>query len=91
MITSTLAAADIVTAIPSLWEAIKVPVCILMIMAGTGSAIFSLHRGFGSAAGKMIGGIALAALALGAVGLTVSAKETLDRHSGGILVGQYGN
>lgn len=91
MIESVLAATDIVTAIPSLWEAIKVPVCILIIMAGAGSAIFSLHRGFGSAAGKMIGGIALAALALGAVGLTVSTKQTIDRHTGGVLIGQYGN
>jgi hypothetical protein len=91
MIETVFAAADFVNAIPSLWEAIKVPGAILLIMVGVGSAIASLHRGIGTAAGKLIGGIALGALALGGVGLMASIKTTIDHHTGGLTIGQYGN
>lgn len=90
MIETAVAAADLVNAIPSLWEAIKVPGAILMMMAGLGGAIVSLHRGIGSAAGKLIGAIALGSLALGGVGLMASVKGTIDHHTGGVLTGQYG-
>lgn len=91
MVETVMAAADLVNAIPSLWEAIRVPGAILLIMVGVGSAITSLHRGIGTAAGKLIGGIALGAVTLGAVGLVVSSKATIDRHTGGVMIGQYGN
>ena len=55
-----------------------------------GGAIFSIHKGFGAAAGKLIGAIALAAIALGAVGLTVSFENTVNRHGNNVLTGQYG-
>lgn len=89
MIETYVAAADLVNAIPSLWESIKVPASIVMLMVGAGSAIFSLHRGVGTAAGKIVGGIALGALILGGVGAMASFKETLDRHTGGVTIGQY--
>lgn len=90
MIETVVAAADLVNAIPSLWEAIKIPASIVLLGVGTGSAVVSLHRGIGTAAGKLIGAMALSALVLGGVGLTNSIKVTLDRHTGGITTGQYG-
>jgi hypothetical protein len=90
MIQTTLAAGDLFTAIPSLWEAARIPLAIVTMVSGIGSGMFAIHRGFGAAAGKVIGGIALAAIVLGAVGMAVSTKQTIDRHGGGITVGQYG-
>ncbi|MDP7707476.1 hypothetical protein [Mycobacterium sp. TY815] len=91
MIETIVSAADLVDAIPSLWESIKKPGAILLIMVGLGGAIMGLGRGFGTAAGKLLGGIALAAITLGAVGLMGSLDATVNRHGGGILTGQYGN
>ncbi|WP_204800987.1 hypothetical protein [Mycobacterium riyadhense] len=91
MIETVVASADLVNAIPSLWEAIKVPASIALLMTGTASAIFSLHRGIGTAAGKLIGAMALGALVLGGAGLMHSFKTTLDRHTGGVTTGQYGS
>lgn len=90
MITTTLAAGDLLTAIPSLWNDMRYPAAICLIIAGVGGAIFSIHKGFGAAAGKLIGAIALAAIALGAVGLTVSFENTVNRHGNNVLTGQYG-
>lgn len=90
MIETTLAAADLVTAIPALWEDLKVPLAILVIAAGVAGAIVSFHKGFGSAAGKLIGGIAMSAIVLGAVGLSASFKTTMDNHCNGCTIGQYG-
>jgi hypothetical protein len=90
MVETAIAAADIVNAIPSLWEAIKIPGAITLIFVGLIGAIISLHKGVGAAAGKLLGGIMLGVMVLGAVGLMVSAKTTIDRHTGGVLVGQYG-
>lgn len=91
MIETAIAAADLVNAVPSLWEALKVPGAILLLMAGLAGAIVSLHRGVGTAAGKLIGAIALGALVLGGVGLMASFKTTIDHHTGGVLTGQYGS
>lgn len=90
MIETTLAAGDLVTAIPTLWESVKVPLAIVLIIAGVGAAIAGITRGFGHAAGKLIGAIALAAIVLGAAGLMTSTKESIDRHGGGITTGTYG-
>ena len=90
MITTTLASGDLLTAIPSLWNDMRYPAAICLIIAGVGGAIFSIHKGFGAAAGKLIGAIALAAIALGAVGLTVSFENTVNRHGNNVLTGQYG-
>ncbi|MBU8819254.1 hypothetical protein KL864_25500 [Mycolicibacterium goodii] len=90
MTESYLAATDLVTAIPSFWESIKVPLSIIVIVAAVVAAIISIRKGIGSALGVLIGGIAIAALVLGAVGLTASFKETLDKHCNGCTVGQYG-
>lgn len=90
MIENTLAAADLITAIPSLWESLKVPLSIIVIVAGVVMAIVAMKRGIGSAAGALVGAIALSAVVLGAVGLSGSFKTTLDRHCDGCTVGQYG-
>lgn len=90
MIATSIAAGDLLTAIPSLWNDMRYPLAICLIISGIVGGIVSLHKGFGAAAGKLIGGIALAALALGAVGLTVSVENTVNRHGGNVLTGQYG-
>jgi hypothetical protein len=90
MIETITAAADLVNAIPSFWEQIKIPLGVVLVAAGVGSAIMSIHRGVGTAAGKMLGGIALSAIAFGGLGLSESIKGTIDHHSGGVLVGHYG-
>jgi hypothetical protein len=90
MITTTIAAGDLLTAIPSFWNDFRFPGAIGLIIAGVGCAIFGIHKGFAHAAGKLIGAIALAALALGAVGLTVSFDKTVNTHGNGIMSGGYG-
>ena len=90
MISTALAAGDLLTAVPSFWNDFRVPGAIALIISGIGGAIFGIHKGFAHAAGKLIGAIALAALALGAVGLTVSFHETVNKHGGGIMSGGYG-
>jgi hypothetical protein len=91
MIETTLAAGDLITAIPTLWESVKVPLSIVVIIAGIGAGIAGMSRGFGHAAGKLIGGIALAAIVLGAVGISTSLKQSLDHHGQCITCGSYGN
>ncbi|KDE96892.1 hypothetical protein Y900_030120 [Mycolicibacterium aromaticivorans JS19b1 = JCM 16368] len=90
MITTTLAAGDLFTAIPNLFNDALMPGALCLIAAGIVGAIVGLHKGFGTAAGKLIGGITLAAIALGSVGLTVSIDHTLNKHGGNVLTGQYG-
>lgn len=90
MITTTLAAGDLLDAIPSFWNNFRYPAAILLIMSGVVAAIVGIHKGFGHAAGKLLGAIALAACALGAVGLAVSFEQTVNEHGGNIMTGQYG-
>lgn len=88
--TQVVAVGDLLTAIPSMWESLKVTLAILTIAVGAAAGAFSLVRGFGAAAGKVIGGIALAAIILGGVGLAGSLKGTVDKHGGSITTGQFG-
>lgn len=90
MVETVVAAGDLFTAVPGFWESAKVPLSIVVIICGVVAGAFALARGVGAAAGKIIGGIALSALVLGAVGLSASVKETIDRHGDGVTVGQYG-
>lgn len=90
MVETYLAAGDLLTAIPSLWQAAQVPLAIIAIFVGAIAGAFALARGFGAAMGRVLGGIAVAAIILGAVGLAVSLKGTVDKHGGGITTGQYG-
>jgi hypothetical protein len=52
MIETTLAAGDLLTAIPGLWDAARIPLAIIAIAVGGVSGAFSLTRGFGAAAGR---------------------------------------
>mgnify|MGYP003503003422 FL=1 len=90
MIETTLAAGDLLTAIPRLWDAARIPLAIIAIAVGGVSGAFSLTRGFGAAAGKVLGGVAIAAIILGGAGLATSVKGTVDKHGGGITTGQFG-
>lgn len=90
MVETTLAAGDLLTAIPSLWDSARIPLAIIAIAVGGAAGAFSLARGFGAAAGKVLGGVAIAAVILGGVGLAVSLKGTVDKHGGGITTGQFG-
>lgn len=88
--TTTLAAGDLLTAIPSFWNDFRGPAAILLVIAGVVGAIICLHKGFGAAAGKLLGGIILGACTLGAVGLIYSFEQTVNRHGDNIMTGQYG-
>ena len=90
MTETTLAAGDLLTAIPSLWESAQIPLAIIAIFVGGVAGAFALVRGFGAAMGKVLGGVAVAAIILGAVGLAVSLKTTVDKHGGGTTTGQFG-
>jgi hypothetical protein len=63
---------------------------VICLIVGAAAGAFGLSKGFGHAAGKVIGGIALAALIFGGLGLALSLKTTADRHGGGITTGQFG-
>ncbi len=90
IVTTTLAAGDLITGTVTFWNDFRVPGAIGLLIVGVLTAIFAYHKGFGAAAGKLIGAIALAAITLGAAGLVNSAQQTLDNHTGGITRGQYG-
>jgi hypothetical protein len=90
MVETTLAVGDLVTAIPNLYNSLKVPLAIVSLIVGAGAGAFALARGFGAAAGKVLGGIAIAALIFGGLGLALSLNATVARHGGGITTGQFG-
>ncbi|HUO37835.1 MAG TPA: hypothetical protein VMU34_08340 [Mycobacterium sp.] len=89
MVETFVAAGDLVTAIPSMWNDLRVPLAIVAIFIGGGVAVMKLHHGVGKAIGVAIGAAVLAAVILGSSGLVETAKQTIDRH-GGISVGQFG-
>jgi hypothetical protein len=90
MMLSVLAVGDLITGIPTLYESLKVPLAVIALVVGAGAGAFGLTRGFGTAAGKTVGGIAIAALIFGGLGIALSLKATADRHGGGITTGQFG-
>ena len=90
MVETYVAVGDLINGIPALYESLKVPLAVLCLIVGAGAGAFGLAKGFGHAAGKVIGGIALAALIFGGLGLALSLKTTADRHGGGITTGQFG-
>jgi hypothetical protein len=90
MVETTLAVGDLITALPSMWESLRVPLAIVALIVGGGSGAVGLARGFGHAMGKVLGGIAVAAITLGALGLAMSAQGTVDKYGGNITVGQFG-
>jgi lipopolysaccharide export LptBFGC system permease protein LptF len=90
MVVSTLAVGDLITAIPALYESLRVPLAVIALIVGAVAGAFGLARGFGSAAGKVVGGIAIAVLIFGGLGIALSVKATVDRHGGGITTGQFG-
>jgi hypothetical protein len=67
-----------------------VPLAVIALIVGAVAGAFGLARGFGSAAGKVVGGIAIAVLIFGGLGIALSVKATVDRHGGGITTGQFG-
>ena len=90
MVETYVAVGDLINGIPVLYESLKIPIAVICLIVGGVAGAFGLARGFGHAAGKVIGGIAIAALVFGGLGLALSLKTTLDRHSGGISTGQFG-
>jgi len=83
MVETTLAVGDLIYAIPSLYRQLQLPVAVITLLTGAIAGAFSLHKGFGHAAGKVIGGIALAALVFGGLSLAHSINLTVNNHSGG--------
>jgi hypothetical protein len=77
---------DIIDAIPLLYQQMQMPIGLITIMIGAVAGAFSLHKGVGKAAGKMVGGIALAALVFGGVNLAHSINQTVMDHGGGTMM-----
>lgn len=77
---------DIVDAIPILYQQMQLPIGLITIMIGAVAGAFSLHKGVGKAAGKMVGGIALAALVFGGASLAHSINITVMDHGGGAMM-----
>lgn len=83
MVETTLAVGDLITAIPTLYYQLEKPVAVIILIVGALAGAFSLHRGVGRAAGKVVGGIALASLVFGGLSLAHSINATVNMHSGG--------
>ena len=90
MVETYVAVGDLITGLPALYESLKVPLAVIALIVGGGAGAFALAKGFGSAAGKVLGGIAIAALIFSGLGIALSMKATTDRHGGGITTGQFG-
>lgn len=93
MIETTLAAGDLFTAIPNLFENAKLSIAIVALFVGFVAGACALWKGFGSAAGKLLGGIAAAAIIMSGVGFVMSLNTTVNKYGGNIgtgSVGQYG-
>jgi hypothetical protein len=80
MVETTLAFGDLITAIPNLYYQLQFPVAVILLITGGVAGAFSLHKGVGHAAGKVIGGIALAALVFGGLSLARSINYTVNSH-----------
>jgi hypothetical protein len=87
MIETTLALGDLIAAIPALYEQAKLPLGVISLVVAAVSGGMALHRGVGTAIGKVVGGSAVAALIFSGLSLSNSITETVDGHSGqpGIL------
>ena len=92
MVQTVMAAGDLMTAIPSFWNDLRVPLGIVVIIGGTVAGIMKLTHGIAKAGGLIIGGFMLAALVWSGPSIAMSIKHTLDRHTGGATTGvsQYG-
>lgn len=82
MVETTLAFGDLITAIPTLYHQLQLPVAVTMLLVGAVSGALSLHKGIGKAAGKVVGSIALSSLVFGGLSLTQAINQTVDTHSG---------
>jgi hypothetical protein len=82
MVQTTLAMGDLIYAIPNLYHQLQLPVAVVTLLVGAVSGAFSLHKGVGKAAGKVIGGVALASLVFGGLSLAHSINYTVNMHGG---------
>lgn len=82
MVETTLAFGDLIYTIPNLYRQLQMPLACILLVAGAVAGAFSLHKGFGRAAGKVIGGIGLAALIFGSLSLVHSINYTVNTHGG---------
>jgi hypothetical protein len=83
MVETTLAFGDLITTIPALYTQLQLPVAVITLLVGALAGAFSLHKGVGRAAGKVIGGIAFASLVFGGLSLAHSINYTVNSHSYG--------
>ncbi|ORV08062.1 hypothetical protein AWC04_02495 [Mycolicibacterium fallax] len=87
---TVLAVGDLLDAIPTFWNDARWPMAIVALLVGAVCGVFGLVRGFGTAMGRLLGGIACGAVILGGIGLMGSVDATVSRHTGGVNSGQYG-
>jgi hypothetical protein len=86
MVETTLALGDLITAIPLVYHAAQLPLGIIALVVSAVSGAMSLHRGVGTAIGKVVGGSAVCALIFGGLSLAGSISTTVNAHGGpGIL------
>lgn len=89
MMVTNVAYGDLLFGIQNLYYAMRTPMAIIALIVGGVSGAFALHKGVGRAAGMVVGGVVLAALIYGSLGLANAVVDTTTHHSG-ISVGDYG-
>jgi hypothetical protein len=82
MVETTLALGDLITAIPLLYHQAQLPLGIIALVVSAVSGGMSLHRGVGTAIGKVVGGSAVCALVFGGLSLAGSIDNTVNIHGG---------
>ena len=83
MVERVVAAADLFTAIPSMWSDGRVTVGVIVLVVGAIIAACTLHKGVGKAIGVFIGACILAALVLRTPDM---AQELLQGHRWGLVL-----
>jgi predicted ABC-type sugar transport system permease subunit len=72
--------------IPGVFSQLQLAVGCILLAVSAVSAGLALHRGIGTALGKLVGGCAIAALAFGLLSLVHTIDFTVNSHAGGTIL-----